>query len=240
MYYQTIHGRPIAGGKSWRTIEEGRSATRMVHDLVAPPNLAVPDVYDPPAGEQRVAWLSELGFQYLVLHKYAPSDLYAHKQRSPAQVELEEQHFRALLSEPIYEDRYIVAYTIPAGDVLAPGTLPLSAFSHGWTEPQEDAEGRRHRGLAQEGLVQVYAPRAAAYHLAFDARAPDGPQRLSLSLNGDEVWTTTVDREQRYVSPALTLQAGPNELVFRPDPPCADPQQGCQALSLLHLEWQAR
>jgi hypothetical protein len=235
MYYQTVHERPIAGGKSWRTIEEGRSATRLVHDLVAPPNLAVPDVYDPPADEQRVAWLSEMGFQYLILHKYAPYDLYARNRRPLDQVELEKQHFLALLSDPVYEDEYIVAYPIPAGDLPAPTAPPLTAFSHGWSEPQEDAEGRLYRGLAQEGRIQVYAPQAAAYRLAFDARAPDGPQRVAVWLNGDPVWETTVDREQRHVSPALTVQAGPNELVLRTDVP----DQRDQALSLLHLEWLA-
>lgn len=30
LYYQTAHERPIAGGKSWRVIEEGRATTQMV------------------------------------------------------------------------------------------------------------------------------------------------------------------------------------------------------------------
>jgi hypothetical protein len=78
--------------------------TFMLTNLIAPEDQRQPDVWSGRSVQERVAWLSELGFQYLVLHKYAPSSMDVRHRRSPERVEAERQHFTGMLSAPIYED----------------------------------------------------------------------------------------------------------------------------------------
>jgi hypothetical protein len=173
------------------------------------------------------------------LHKYSTSNLYDWRgHRPPEQIEIEKRHFTALLSAPVYEDPWIVAFAVPSDRPLSPDARPLVAYSHGWTDARPDAQDRLNRRLANEAAIDVYAPAAATYRLAIDARGLGGPRQVSISLNGRERLAATVDQEQRLVLPDLFMNTGCNELVFKVTPPCEPQVTRCQSLSLLHLEWQ--
>jgi hypothetical protein len=237
LYYQTAHGRPIAGGKSWRIIEEGRGATRLVHALIAPDDQVEPDIYPAVPDRERAAWLSELGFQYVVLHKHSTSNIYDWRDiRAPEKVALEKEHLSGLLSAPLYEDQWIVAFEVPGGEPLGPGARPLLAFSHGWTDASVDAQGRLRREMARTAALDVYAPAPHAYRLAFEAYSLDGPREITVSLDGRTLLTTTLDREQPGTSPAFDLPAGQSTLVFESPAPCKPHRQPCQPVAVLRLD----
>jgi hypothetical protein len=239
LYYQTAHERPIAGGKSWRILEEGRATTRLVHALIAPDDQIEPDIYAAAPGRERVAWLSELGFQYVVVHKYPPNNIYDWKgTRPPEQIESERQHLTELLSAPLYEDPWILAFGVPADEHLALEARPLIAFSHGWTDAQKDAQGRLLRQMAQEATIEIYAATASSYRLVFDAHSTSGPYQLSLLLDDQEHFTATVDQEQTFVAPALHLRAGLNTLSLRVSPPCPPAAPRCSTVSFMRMDWQ--
>ena len=180
-----------------------------------------------------------MGFQYVVVQKYPTSNIYDWKgQRPPEQIESEREHLTALLSAPIYEDQWIIAFRVPEDTPLKPDAPPLIAFSHGWTDAQKDAQGRLRRRMAQEAVIEVYAPAASSYHLAFDAYSTGGPHQLSLLLNGHERFTAAIDQEQTLVTPALELRAGLNTLSFQVTTPCPSRDPNCHTVSVLRMDWQ--
>lgn len=208
--------------------------------MIAPDDQVQPDLYATPSNHERAAWLSALGFQYVVLHKFSTSNIYDWRGQRPAeQVEVEKQHLTALLSAPIYEDQWIIAFQVPAGEILEPDAQPLIAFTHGWTDVQRDDQGHLYRRMAQEATLDVYAPAARAYRLAFDASSPGGPHPISVSLDGQEFFTATVDQAETYLSPPVDLRSGRNTLVFKTAAPCQPDGQICQALTFLRLDWSS-
>lgn len=220
MFYQTTHERQIAGGRIWRLSQGAMQALPALEALFYPVanddvSIFVPEAY---TEDDRVAWLATLGFRYVVLHKYPPWNMGPVK-RDVEKVAAEKAYFTTLFSSPVYEDETIIVFRVPESG--EPVGKPLIGLNGGWY----DAEGVRiTRWMEGEGRMIVYADETAGYRLAFDAVAFHQPRRLTMTLNGESLYTTTVHiLQRRFVSPVFTLQPGRNEIVFDSEEPCTRP-----------------
>lgn len=218
MFYQTIHERPINGGQIWRLPVEGKRTLLLLDGLITPKDQVRPDIiHTERTARDRVGWLSRLNYRYLVLHKQYPGNM-AETKRSPDVVEKERSYFSSWLSVPVYEDQEIIAFQIPVADDV--GGLPLTALGSGW----HGVEGTLPwRWMQQEGHVDAYALAAGTFRLEFDAQAFESPRQVSLLVNDESVYTTTVHSKRRFVTPVFTLESGMNEIVFEALEPCTRP-----------------
>lgn len=245
MFYQTTHEHPIAGGKVWRLTSQGRHSLVLLEGLVKPGAWIVPDIFNVErTNSERVAWLAHMGFRYLVLHKHNPSGLGAGA-RTALAVKDERDYFSTWLSDAVYEDEYIVAFQIPDTDDATSGledSLPLTAIGFGWYDAEREGS---QRWMGQEGQIYAYAMAQATYRLEFNAWAYNHPRQISLIVNDEPVYTTTVHLHRRFVTPAFTLEPGLNEIVFKAIEPCTQPvdvepesqDQRCLSAIFSHIKW---
>jgi len=223
LYYQTVHEKPIAGGRVWRLNADAVGKIVLMNNLVAPDDQAVPDIFvGKRSDREKVEWLSELRFRYLVLHKYPEGNLNQNR-RSTQTVETEKRYFSTLFSEPIYEDELIAVFLVPSTDGFSTETQPLAVPTDGWNHTEGGSEVDVFRWMEQEGSLLVQSPAADTYRLSFTAHAYDHPREINLLVNGKTVYTTTVDTERKFLTPAFTLQEGTNSLTFRAAQPCDSP-----------------
>lgn len=240
MFYQTIHGRPIAGGKIWRLPPEGKKMVVLLGELVAPQQSSQAEILSMDrTPDERISVLSAMDFGYLVLHKYSPKNLSPKGGRDLEVVNAERDWFRSWLGDPVYEDQWIMAFRVP-DDYGATGA-PLTAIGDGWHAVEGDAP---RRWLGEEGRVDVYSTVRASYRLEFTAYSYEEPRQISLFVNGEHLYTTKVHLEREFVTPAFYLQPGLNDVVFRAES-CARPQDlnpeskdsRCLGVSFSGMDW---
>jgi hypothetical protein len=218
MFYQTIHERPISGGQIWRLTMEGKRTLLLLDGLITPQDRIRPDIiHTERTATERVKWLSSLNFRYLVLHKKYPGNM-AETKRRPDLVDKERSHFSNWLSAPVYQDQEIIVFQIPVADDL--GGVPLTALGSGWY----GVEGTPPwRWMQQEGHIDAYALTAGTFRLEFDAQAFEHPRQVSLVVNDQPIYTTTVHSKRRLVTPMFTLDPELSEIVFKTVEPCTRP-----------------
>lgn len=213
MFYQTTHGHPIAGGRIWRLPPTGKKMIVLLDDLVSPANSTQPDIFSVQrTPEEKASLLSSMGFRYLVLHKYSPTNMKAWDVRDRELVEKERRYLVSWLGVPVYEDQWIVAFGIPTGKEM-PGE-PLMSLGDGWSAV---GGNEPRRWISREGHVDAYSTLETSYRLEFTAQAHAEAREISLVVNNETVYTTTVHERRTFVTPVFDVQRGLNDLVFEAD-----------------------
>jgi hypothetical protein len=101
--------------------------------------------------------------------------------------------------------------------------------------------------MQREGHIDAYALTAGVFHIEFDAQTFEYPRQISLVVDDQPVYTTTVHSKSRFATPMFKLEPGLSEIVFRAVEPCTRPidvrtgsrDQRCLSVAFSEIEFVA-
>ncbi len=233
MYYQTLHGRPIAFGYVSRTpimFDDRQTAQNYTsktpfYDYGASPftffyedktlSDEEQDALKPETSEIR-SFLAYYNVAYLVLYKQGLEE------RSIAR--LKAKMVRAVAAEKqgcLYEDAEVLLC-----EVDYPATLqPYLGYSRGWYAAEQDAGGQRWI-VGQEAFLSAFAPRPTEYKLVFNAAAYLKPRPLQIEVDGKILSTLQITPARTPYTVLLNLSEGTHLIRLysadAPDTPSAN------------------
>jgi hypothetical protein len=211
LYYQTVHGRPIVGGWTHRSLPEAGPWVTMFSELVKA-DRADRDIVPRPDLAERRAWLRYFDIDYIVLDKTRVTS------RGMAKYE---PLIEGSLGPVLAEDETLVAFSVPA-DTPAPESSLLYTFAqHGWHELERDGESWR-RWMYDGGLLYVYSTAEEMGSLRFTVDSHLAFPVLEVYLEKQLVDAFVVGERTTYTTRPFILKQGMNTFHFHAPGGCPD------------------
>jgi hypothetical protein len=227
LYFQTVHGRPIAGGRLARSLPNPfLYETPVLAQLVRGERRPAYDIYLDQPGPLLRHYVAGWGIQWIVLR---PPDLGPQARRFEASLAA---HLGDLA--PVCADDLARLYHLDA----QPAVLALGA---GWHALEEPREGQPYRWMEGAAEVEVVTPQAGPVHVTLLAWAHQQSRTLDLWVGADHQARLTAPVGRRAeLTARLSLPAGRSRLRLVPvEPPIpggpADPRLISIAISRLSL-----
>lgn len=126
-------------------------------------------------------------------------------------------------AKPIYQDNFLEAYAVPQ----IPDPQPFLAIGDGWYAPEKDAAGNGvHRWAKGNATLQALwagsTPRQTTLNLKMGLLST--PKKLTITLNNQTIYSTTLNGPPQEISVPLTLASGSNIIQFQVDGQSQTPQ----------------
>ncbi|NNJ10872.1 hypothetical protein EKD04_011070 [Chloroflexales bacterium ZM16-3] len=214
MFYQTIHGKRIFGGRISREKGHIWRHDRLIGALIdsSPPWKDIGVDESPSAAR---AALACQGVRYVLFYKHG-----ADSRESAGSAALQSTLFADVA--PVYDDDLLRAYEVTA-------TTTGEAFwtpARDWHEPEVSPSGTVFRWIDSDtGTLRVYPCGATDVMLRFNVTPFFQARTLQVSLNGTDLGSFALPKDMlTSLEIALTLQPGENQVVFHSSEPPISPE----------------
>jgi len=222
LYYQSIHGKPLIGGRVFRDLPAPSGLAPFLHDLNQTPPKE--DII-PRAAPETVADIDRtcnVGHVFLFKNYVEDTD--------QAQAFL-----TTAFGSPASADQDLAIFHVPPGATTV--NQSVYALDHHW-HAVENWAGTPARWMPERAELYVYSPGPQEGALRFAALPLLPPQRLQVEVNGVPLPPLAIGDWMTYTTPLFTLQAGVNRIslntlagctAFVGDPRCMGPARAAGA-----------
>lgn len=219
LYWQTIHERPMVGGRVYRDLPNGQLWHDYISQLLLSPEAN--DIVPAPTLAERLGVLTSLKLDGVLYDARADITNGAIRQTLIAR-----------LGNPISEDESVAVFQSPA-TALNPNAI-LWMTDNSWGAPEDWGE-EVGRWLQGNGAIYVYAAQPHTGKLQFTGIPGQVASNVRILINGTQVAHFAVGDWAEYLTASFTFQPGLNRIEWRdetgPRPYFGDPR--CAGGSLI-------
>ena len=206
IYFQTIHGKPVVGGQAARAPEDARDFeknTPIIREITYfSSQQPHQDILIQNNSVTGLSVLRYYNIRYIILHKnYLSTD--------------DTNYIQAILplsmnqSTPVYNDKSIIAYNVPSGDVK-----PFMSLSKGWYGI-ENWYGTPARWMNDNATLLIYGSDEQLVSLHFDIRSFHIPRSLEIYSGNQSVSKISIPTNAIPVNVTIPIHKGENIISFQ-------------------------
>jgi hypothetical protein len=201
LLYQTVHRKPIVAGYVTRPNPLSRieRVPILQHFRLLERDIIVQDL-----GDVAAEVFEYLGIRYAILHDYM---LPPGREREAVFGLVEEVFGEA---QPVCQDGLVTVYRVAGED----GDDPFLILGDEWGN-RYDEDGGPARRLGREASCAIVVPSPVQVRFAFTAFSEDGDRPLEVYLDGELVGRYTIETEEDFAGPVLSLTEGLHTLRLR-------------------------